>query len=547
MTGRNVDLVLGMTMKDFLDANNRAYVEYSKTKGKIEKDPINLNVKGGKDFDMMSSKIASVGNAFQSLGSEVKPIIGLLNQSQMSSKNLSQAFVGLSDMGLRAFQMVSVLRIGVNGLMASLSPMGWLMIGLTAVSTAFGIYSANASDATDATEKFNKSVDDSDALIAWAERGTIAIESLTIEQKTALYNMEQAGLRHDLKAYEEAKKYYDLNTELIKKYTDLANVAAGGKTQKEIDELNKAKTAEMKKISDLMEYQLQTNRISLFEYIQFLRAQESDVAQHYGVLSIEYMKYVDNMKSKENQFYIDQVNNQKKLTADFKKEQNKRKNEQAKTTDDTTSDTKDKNKDLYDFLADKGLATANILEAAFVNQFQNGVSATKAFGRAFDQMVIQMALSLGSRAIIFGFLNMITGGSFGIGRSLLGFMGLGEVAGKASGGRITSSDVARSAFTPSGEDGLIGVQIGETVINRRATQMFAPVLDRLNEMGRKGYASGGRVNDPGLLTSTDKIIDAIGGIEIVVQNNIQANLDAIQFLTKNYPEYTRIVNKRKIN
>jgi len=503
MTGRNVDLVLGMTMKDFLDANKRAYVEYSKTKSQIEKNPVNLNVKGGKDFDMMSMRIASVGNAFQSLGSEIKPIIGLFNQSQMSGAGLAKAFVGLSDTGLRAFQMMSMLRVGVNGLYASLGPVGWVMIGITAVTTAFSLFGSSVDDAADKQEKFNKHFDKfADQLDKIKKLHDVdrLKEELAMTESVMLRAREE----NNKKLYEETLKYNLMIKVALKEIEAWELLRATGLTQKEWEELQKREAAQQK-----------------------------------------YNAMVTDLEDKTSK---DQTKTQERLTANFKKEINKRQQAEEKATD-KKEDFVDETINGYAFMESKGLATASILENAFVNQFQNGVPAMVAFGRAFEQMLAQMAISLASRAFIFGFLNMITGGSFGIGRSLLGFMGLGEVAGKASGGRITSSDVARSAFTPGGEDGLIGVQIGETVINRRATQMFAPVLDKLNEMGKYGYAKGGTVADGGMMPNASfnsqglyDIVDAIRNIQI----NIKADLDSISFLRENYPKYQRIINKNRI-
>ena len=73
-----------------------------------------------------------------------------------------------------------------------------------------------------------------------------------------------------------------------------------------------------------------------------------------------------------------------------------------------------------------------------------------------------------------------------------------QPAAKATGGYIYEKDVLKSAITPPGESGIIGIQTGEFVINRRATAQFLPVLEAINS-GRikrgqiSGYQTGGFV------------------------------------------------------
>ncbi len=85
--------------------------------------------------------------------------------------------------------------------------------------------------------------------------------------------------------------------------------------------------------------------------------------------------------------------------------------------------------DAYSNIGNTAGQMSNILGGAIVNQWQQGISAMKAFEQAFGRMLLNMVAQLMSKAIIFGFLNIISGGS-------IGFMGnvFGGIAGAGGGG-----------------------------------------------------------------------------------------------------------------
>ena len=97
--------------------------------------------------------------------------------------------------------------------------------------------------------------------------------------------------------------------------------------------------------------------------------------------------------------------------------------------------------------------------------------------------------------------------------------------GKATGGIITDSDLAESPQTPPGEDGIIGIQRGEYVINRRSVQKYLPLIDAINTDSRESiintvakFATGGQVTQADVLQlmllpseSNNTAIDDIGG------------------------------------
>jgi hypothetical protein len=375
---------------------------------------------------------------------------------------------------------------------------------------------------------------------------SFGMKFLVTQQKIALSEMQQAAEKNNMTAYNKAKEYYDKMTALLKKYTEMSKLAHGELTDEQIKELKKAHDAEVKKTDDLRKYEFDSGRISFFDYIQYLKSREDSVKSHYGELSAEYLKYKDNILSMENDLLNQQSDNQGRLTADFSDLIRKRLGEVQKFVNKSTStavtETGKESKAITGLMSNMGSA----LSMSVISQLERGASATKNLGDALVKMVESFAATLAAKTIIWFFFDLVTSGGVGKLTDFLGFNKGVEVTGKASGGVIDRSDIARSAFTPSGEDGLIGVQIGETIVNRRATQMFAPVLEKLNEMGRRsyGYAGGGTVPDHGMLVpgSFEGIIEAIQNIKI----EIKAELDSISFLRENYPKYQRITDKNRI-
>ena len=130
-----------------------------------------------------------------------------------------------------------------------------------------------------------------------------------------------------------------------------------------------------------------------------------------------------------------------------------------------------------------------------------------------------------------------------------------QPAGKATGGRVNAGDLMRSAvLTPPGEDGIIGIQAGEYVVNRDATARMLPLLEAINSNRFFGaFQNGGRVSGstsnsggigvPGTAGGFGGLIDAIRQIQIV----INANMDGLTFLRQNYPDYERLKRKNEIS
>ncbi|MCB0297477.1 MAG: hypothetical protein KDG51_20045, partial [Calditrichaeota bacterium] len=145
---------------------------------------------------------------------------------------------------------------------------------------------------------------------------------------------------------------------------------------------------------------------------------------------------------------------------------------------------------------------------------------------------------------------------------------------EGSAGPLTQGDVFQSFLTPPGEHGIIGVQVGETIVNTAASRQFPQILKAMNE-GRfnlpdipgfqSGGVVGGTIQSGGVAGGTtrsqsttlpgtpgaqvgitkgdlDRMIEAISGIQI----NISAQLDAMRFFKENFPKYSKQEKRRTL-
>lgn len=136
---------------------------------------------------------------------------------------------------------------------------------------------------------------------------------------------------------------------------------------------------------------------------------------------------------------------------------------------------------------------------------------------------------------------------------------------EGSRGPLTPGDLFQSFLTPRGEHGIVGVQVGETIINTAASRQFPNMLKAMNE-GKfnlpdiPGFQSGGVVGGtqfrspsptltggPGAsvgLTKEDleRMIEAIENIRI----EIHSALDAQEFYKKTFGKFEKNRNERRI-
>jgi len=159
--------------------------------------------------------------------------------------------------------------------------------------------------------------------------------------------------------------------------------------------------------------------------------------------------------------------------------------------------------------------TATIMTDAFETEFVKNVGANldklninfnnifESIKTAFFKMLAEMA----AKAVVFGLLDFITGGAFGKAQKggFLGFLGLnkgGLVKGYAGGGGV---DTMPAMLTK-----------GEYVVNKQATSMFQPLLENINNIGKRKMATGGTTNTKTVTINSPIVIQGgvrVGGID----------------------------------
>jgi hypothetical protein len=122
---------------------------------------------------------------------------------------------------------------------------------------------------------------------------------------------------------------------------------------------------------------------------------------------------------------------------------------------------------------------------------------------------------------------------------------------------LSPVDVIQSVFTPPGESGLVAVQTGEFIMNRKATREFSdvlramnagqfqrPVIQRFQQGGAVGQPSPTPASAPNVMTVQDlqEIVRAIENVQI----NIRAELDAMEFFKENFSKFEKNRNERRI-
>jgi hypothetical protein len=122
---------------------------------------------------------------------------------------------------------------------------------------------------------------------------------------------------------------------------------------------------------------------------------------------------------------------------------------------------------------------------------------------------------------------------------------------------LSPADVIQSVFTPPGESGLVAVQTGEFIVNRKATKEFSDVLRAMNagqfqRPSIQRFQTGGPVGGstpspqsaipPVTVTDLKEITDAIRDVKIVVR----AELDAMRFFKENFSKFENNRNERRM-
>jgi len=570
------------------------------------------------------------------------------------------AFLGIAS---RVPATLTAIRAAVIALNASMGPTGWLILGIGAAATALGIYAASAGDAEAANaglETSNIGVADSFDQVTQAafqelktspSKDLIDLRSKLNQELDANYeklkqiNAElgrtpneeellfqvtfigeepsEENAQRNLKVQQEIEQQ---RTEIIIKETKARITAIDAllKERQEI-ELRNSKPIndeEIRRIDQLRQYEFQSHRISLAEYIAYLESRREAVRTKSGEESAEYLQFVDRLAELRRELVLQTADERFEsvifpdtaeirarsqeildITADFYDqlaeystlfseesfadleaqyngrlllsdlnlrllEQSGQKESEAYRKELAKRLEMERNfQNAKISLMEKGALAAISIGAGLMQAFQGQsktlfdvgkalsiaqatIDAYQAIARAFKDYPwpFNIAVAAIQGALAFAQVAKISAVNF-------------EPKGKKEGGLITQADIVQSLFTPAGEDGIIGIQRFEYVMNRQATARFLPILEEMNKIGRSGAAprqagkipgfqEGGLVTSPGKelpaesITREDfeRMVEAIRDIQI----NIRPEIDAQKFFRDNFPAYQKQEKRRTI-
>lgn len=551
-------------------------------------------------------------------------------------------------------------RTAALALQASLGPAGWLALGVTAVATALASYSDASEDAignnvllassggdvsqslndievsalkaakaltfeqlTEKRKELNDTLDELKAKLESLEKAPVksfsgAIEIRNIENTKGLIGEVEANIRSVEAALAESKKKQDADDKAI-----------AAKKKKEAAALT---AAEQKELDKLREYQFQTNRISLADYVDYLKSRQEAQRLALGEQSTDYLKFLDRIAALEKQRNDGQDGNdavdanetsslpaievrtqgnetalaefaalkeqmrevelefqdlgyqdlltqfeERQLFAqqniDLARQQFGAESAEYQQAINLRLALEDRFQASKQSLAKKGARAAIALGTQLMTAFQ-GQSKTLfnvGKGAAISESTIHayQAITRAYKDYPYPF-NLVVSGIQGA----LAFAQVAKIAstkfkpaGKALGGNIERQDVVQNFLTPEGEDGIIGVQVDEFIVNRRQAKRFRPFLEAINR-GQinpeeiPAFRDGGNIgsrnkdtnfegnsNSPEQTTGNvltddkvDKLIEAVRNVQIVINQET----DAISWLRENLPKFDKLQNSRKL-
>ena len=503
----------------------------------------------------------------------LKPLLDGFASLDQGTQQASLSTLTLLAVGSRVPAMLAGIRAGIATLNASLGPAGWLILGVSAVATAWITYSSNADEAA----KSNKNLADSnrdlkDSFDSVLDRTRKITEALSLtglqtrQQATAnaitktigviqgLYRdlesaenqVQKTRIENSIKANEELlarqKEEYDAFEKLINERRERLAQAESNLTKEQQEALDKRKA-----------YEFETNRITLAEYVAYLESRKEAVRISLGEETAEYLQFIDKLEGLKLQLKAPQLTGDQtdSVTSSIKRQQQAFIDLGQVSTDynDMIFEQMQAQYNYRSSIIESGLALAETAHGRESKQYadmlrtreQNDANYQKA-RENLEKEGARAILSIGARLMnafqgenqfFFEAGKVSSAGMAAINTYEAATVALksspppyGEIAaaanivfgllqvqkilstkyqppkkpnvkGLAGGGPVTSAMLFDSIFTPEGEDGIAGLQIGEYVHDRETTRKYFPLLEsmRRGTFPVPAYASGGPVTE----------------------------------------------------
>jgi TP901 family phage tail tape measure protein len=579
-------------------------------------------------------------------------LIKAFNELSPAAKNLAVGIGILTIAVLKGRQAVLAMQAAFRLLYSSMGPVGWLILGAGVLAEALVFMAGSTDDAAESMRDLNEEFSSGDITGFKEEVSDTArvLNGLTDELEKWRYEKiirDQFIVQGQLKTLaRDSNEYADALAKFNRLEKErLALREKAGVTDQPIAEVPDLEPLTKKQIDELdklRDYQFKSNRITLTEYIEYLKGRQDAVKVNLGAETAEYLKFVDRLNELQQKLVEQQQAEAIERTVSIVPKQ-------LEVREDFTQPYQEFFQQLFDlqtefvdltfeqleneFLTRKGYADLNveIARAAFgeeTKEFERAILQRLALERNYQQQKERLALAGAAAAAeaASAFLGVFQGQNktlFEIGKAasianatitqyeaaarafkdypfpfniaiaatqlalVAGYIGrISAVqfnpAGFKEGTRqsltaadlmqdvflkrryseggtarpLNQADVISSVFTPSGESGLVAVQTGEFIMNRRATRDFSDILRAMNE-GQfqrpviRRFQAGGPVGSPSPIVAApdaikvedlQEIVDAIANIKI----EIRAELDAMRFYKTTFSKFEKNRNERRI-
>lgn len=315
---------------------------------------------------------------------------------------------------------------------------------------------------------------------------------LRVREIEALRQVEQQITRivEKEKELETTRKISEGVFQQTKQVTEDTNAALEGSADKQKDITDE----KIKDLDRLMDYNFQTNRLTLANYIEYLEGRLSGTKRETAAEILEWTRLFDQIQALKQQA-------QEEATLQFRIE-SPAFPEVAAPEGIAGQAPQGFGQEFFrsgeEYLAMirqiqfEVLNLSGALQFALVQQWINGISAAKAFEAAVKQIIANIVARLASNAIIFGLLSLIPG--------------FGQALGLGSFSKFLFSGFARGGYTGAGaENEMAGVvHRGEFVFPKTITERFRPLFELILK-NPQGFQGGGFVGgDPQKVIEKEK-------------------------------------------
>lgn len=275
--------------------------------------------------------------------------------------------------------------------------------------------------------------------------------------------------------------------------TEDTNAALEGSADKQRETTDE----KIRDLDRLAEYQFQTNRITLAEYIEYLQGRLDSTKRETAAEILEWQQLFDRIQVLKQQA-------QEEATLKFRIEAPEF--PEVAQPEGVTGAPQGFGANFFqsgeDYLAMirqiqfETMNLAGALQFALVDQWLNGISAAKAFESAVKQIIANIVARLISNAIIFGLLSLIPG--------------FGQVIGLPKFSKFLFQGFRRGGYTGAGsEQEMAGVvHRGEFVFPADITDRFRPLFEFI--LGNPaGFQKGGFADPQKVIEKERKKVDSI--------------------------------------